>query len=124
MDQQASLLGVEILKSSRRWVAARVLLRRVLDSKSATPQQLEQVKKDHIAACNDLEGLVMRLERYLHNSGKKFPTKRGNLSSTKQFPWEGFFGMVAAGAKAVESALASAHPIIDAKVIDVDPPKK
>jgi hypothetical protein len=124
MDQQASLLGIEILKAARRWVAARVLLRQALDSKSIKSEQLEKVKADHVRVCNELEALVMRLERHLHNNGRQFPTKRAAPGRSGQFPWESFFGMVSAGAKAVESALSGARPVVEAKIIDVDPPSK
>lgn len=108
----ASVIAIEILKSARRWVASRVAMRRVMDSKSATPKQLEQAQAANKKAAEDLEVLVMRLERFLHNSGQKFPIKKG--SDKGPFPWREMFGMVAAGAKAVESALGEgARPIID-----------
>lgn len=108
----ASLIAVEILKGARRWVASRVAMRRVMDSKSATPKQLETAQKNNQKAAEDLEGLVMRLERFLHNSGQKFPIKKG--PDKGPFPWREMFGMVAAGAKAVESALGEGvRPIID-----------
>lgn len=62
----------------------------------------------------------MRLERFLHNSGKKVPMQRGQPSN---FPWREMFGMVAAGAKAVETALeGSPKNIVDA-TIDATPKK-
>lgn len=125
VDPQASLIGIEILKSARRWVASRVMMRRVLDSKSATKAQVDKAQKDNIQAAEELEGLVMRLERYLHNSGKRFPTGRGRQAGGGNFPWREMFGMVAAGARAVESALGAGKPgVIDAQVIDVEPPSK
>lgn len=113
-----SFLAVEILKGARRWVQSRVVVRRVSDSKSATPQQLKKAQEDNQKAANELEGLVMRLERYLHNSGTQFPMKRGSQNS---FPWRDLLGAVAAGARAVESAIegVKASPgVVDARVVD------
>lgn len=117
----ASLLAIEILKGSRRWVASRVALRRALDSKSATPKQIETAQKGNQAAAEELEALVMRLERFLHNSGKPFPIKRGQ--GGKPFPWKEMFGVIATGAKAVESALGGGRGG-GPDVIDATPGKK
>lgn len=115
--EHASVIAVEILKAARRWVASRVVLRRVMDSKSATQRQVEEAQRDHHKLANELEALVIRLERFLHNSGKKFPTKRG---PDKQFPWRELFGVMSAGARAIETALegSAKRPIID--IIDAE----
>lgn len=116
-------MAVEVLKAARRWVQYRVVLRRTLDSKRATPQQVEKAKREHHLASDELEGLVMKLERHLLSTGKSFSTKRGPGSP---FPFREFFGMVAAGAKAVETALGGtkAPPgVVEARVIDVEPDK-
>jgi hypothetical protein len=112
----ASTIAIEILKAARRWVQHRVVLRRILDSKRATPQQLEKAKKDHHLASDELEALVMKLEKHLHSTGKIVSTKRGS-----PFPWREFAGMVAAGAKAVENALETNNipSVIKGQVIDM-----
>lgn len=117
--EHASIIAVEVLKAARRWVASRVVLRRVMDSKSATQPQLNKARADNQKAADELEGLVLRLERFLHNSGTKFPMKRGSQS---QFPWRDLFGAVAAVARGAESVLEGTKTppgIIEAKVIDV-----
>ena len=113
-----SFLAVEILKGARRWVQSRVVVRRVLDSKSATPAQVKKAQMDNQQAANELEGLVMRLERYLHNTGTKFPIKRGVQNP---FPWRELLGAVAAGARAVETAIEGVKVppgVVEAKVVD------
>lgn len=119
----ASQLAIEILNGARRWTQARLRLRLVLDSKSATPKQIEKAKVDFSTAGDELEALVVRLERFMKNSGKQVSSKRGAANTA--FPWRELFGMVSAGAKAVESALGQpVEPVaIRAKVIDVEPDK-
>jgi len=120
---QSARLAVETLNTARRWVQARVTLRRALDSKTAPPAAVERAKAAYTKATEELEGNVLRLERMLHAQGKTVPSKRG---STTQFPYREFFGMVAAGAKAVSEALeppAVTARVVDTKktIIDVEP---
>jgi hypothetical protein len=114
VTDSGSAIAIEILKAARRWAQLRVVLRRTLDSKSATPQQLEKIKREHHHASDELEALVMKLEKHLLTTGKTFSNKRGS-----PFPWREMFGMVAAGAKAVENALDTPPGIIKGRVIDV-----
>lgn len=124
--EHASVIAIEILNASRRWVAARVILRRALDSKSASQQQIDQAKRDHQKASDELEALVMRLERFLHNTGNKVSMQKGQglgQQPKSAFPWRAFFGMVSAGAKAVETALVDGPKKPGEVIIDVDPKK-
>jgi hypothetical protein len=114
----APAIAVEILKAARRWAQVRVVLRRTLDSKKATPQQTEKAKRDHHLASDELEALVMQLEKHLLATGKSFSTKRGPASAAA-FPWREMFGMVAAGAKAVETALGAPAGVDPRKIIDM-----
>jgi hypothetical protein len=77
-------------------------LRRALDSKAAPPQAVEKAKAAYNKSAEELERLVTQLERTLLAEGTRVPNKRGQSSP---FPWKELFGMVAAGAKAVEHAL-------------------
>lgn len=118
-----SFLAVEILKGARRWVQSRVIVRRTMDSKSATPQQVKAAQQANQRAADELEGLVMRLERYLHNSGTKFPIKRG---SPNPFPWREMFGAVGGLAKAIETAIDGVNTppgVVQARVVDEKPEK-
>ncbi len=123
----ASVLAIEALNGARRWVQSRIALRRALDSKAAPPQKVEKAKAEYNKSAEELEALIIRLERYLQNTGRKVPLKR---NAATPFPWRELFGMVAAGAKAVETALDGTPTkmppgktvVIDAtKVIDVEP---
>lgn len=104
--------AIEVLNAARRWVQARLLLKRTLDSKAATSQQVDKCKASYNKAAEELEALVVKLERVLHANGKTVTTKRG--AGESPFPWRELFGMVAAGAKAVETAL---DPVAPAKSV-------
>ena len=119
MDQ-AAYIAVETLNAARRWGQARAVLRRVLDSKTASSQQVEKAKNDHSKAIAELESYVMRLE---HVVGKQVSAKR--RSKTAPFPWREMLGAVAAVAKAADSALgpeqATRVEVINPKkIIDVE----
>lgn len=117
MDQ-AAYLAVEALNAARRWTYARVLLRRTLDSKAATPAQIEKAKVEYNKQADELEKLVLKLERFIKGGGKQVSAKR--RMPTAPFPWRELFGTVAAVSKAVENAL---DPVAGTKVIDVTPEK-
>lgn len=122
LQDPAAQLAVEALNGARRWTQARIRLRLLLDSKSASPKAVEKAKAEFSKAGDELEALVVRLERFVKNGGRKVSNKRG--ASTQPFPWRELFGMVSAGAKAVESALTQptpTTPVIQARVIDVEP---
>ena len=120
--EHSAFLAVETLNAARRWVQARVVLRRVLDSKTATPAAVEKAKDSYNKTAAELEANVLRLERLLHTQGKLVSSKRG---AAAPFPLREFFGMVAAGAKAIGEALEppSNVTVIDnsKRVIDVEP---
>ena len=113
---EAGQLGVEIMNSARRWVQRRAVLRRTLDSKSASPKQVETRKKEYEQACRDLEAIVLRLERLLVTSGKAIPM---TIKSKSSFPWQNLFSMIAAGAKAAEQAV-TAPTVNTPTFIDVE----
>lgn len=117
MPAEAGHLGVEIMNAARRWVQKRGLLRRALDSKSATPKQIETHKKNYERACHELEVVVARLERLLAISGKAVPMAI-KATAKPDFPWQSLFSMIAAGAKAAEHAVTA--PLKDPHVIDVE----
>lgn len=123
LHDPAALLAIEALNGARRWTQARVRLRLLLDSKSAPPKAVEKAKAEFSKAGDELEALIVRLERFVKNGGRKVSNKRGGVSAP--FPWRELFGMVSAGAKAVESALTqpASTPVIQARVIDVEPEK-
>jgi hypothetical protein len=111
-----SRLAVEALNAARRWVQARLLLKRTLDSKAASPQHVDKCKTAYNKAAEELEAIIVKLERALHANGKTVPLKRG--AGEAPFPWRELFGMVAAGAKAVETALDPVAPkTVAAKVV-------
>jgi hypothetical protein len=119
----ASHLAIETLNASRRWVQARVTLRRVLDSKTATPAAVEKAKASYNQTAGELEALVLRLERFLHMQGKTVSSKRGSVAASP-FPLREFLGMVAAGAKAVSEALEpppTTVKVVSKPIIDVEP---
>ncbi len=103
MPKEAGHLGVEILNGARRWARARAMLRRALDSKTATPNQLEQIKNAHNRAAHDLEVLVGRMERLLLLSGQVVPV---NKRPPNPIPWQQLFGLLAkVGAEGLSGAL-------------------
>ena len=118
---QASHLGVEILNGARRWVKARGDLRRALDSKKASPQEVETAKAAYNRTAEELELNVLRLERVMNLSGIVVSMKK--RKQTAPFPWQQFLGAVATGAKALEAAVnQNSEKTVTARVIDVDPP--
>jgi hypothetical protein len=76
LPKEVGHLGVEILNAARRWAQARARMRLVLDSKTATPSQTEQVRAAYNKASHELEVLVVRLERVLLLSGAVVPASR------------------------------------------------
>jgi hypothetical protein len=121
MTLQASHLAIEALSAARRWVQSRILLRRILDSKTAPPAQVEKAKVAYNKAGEELEMVVVRLEKLLHQNGIAV-SKNRRKPPTKPFPLKELLGVIASGAKAFETALSRekipAAPI-DAHVIDV-----
>lgn len=61
----AGHLGVEVLKAAKRWAFARARLRRLLDSKTAKPQQVQRAKVEYTKLSDQLETAVGRLEKTL-----------------------------------------------------------
>jgi hypothetical protein len=121
--EHASYLAVEILNASRRWVASRAVLRRVLDSKTATEPQLAKAKAGYNKTAEELEALVVRLEKFLQTTGKKVSLKKNSagLGQSSPFPWKELIGLVATGAKAVEQALGDTPKVVQAKVVSARP---
>lgn len=112
----ASLVAFEVLDAARRWVQARSALRRVLDSKSASAEQVARAKADHNKTAEALEAQVTRLNRFIAVRGRKIPVKQG-----ANFPWKEIFGAIVVGAKAIGTALDETppSPTIKATVIDM-----
>ncbi len=114
-------LGIEILNAARRWARARVILRRVLDSKKATPADVEARKRQYNKTSTELEVVVGRLERALQAQGNAVPMTR----RAPPFPWEQLFNMLATGVKEATDARPPGAPIpVKATIIDavVEPP--
>ncbi len=96
-------LGFEVVAVARRWAQARAKLRRLLDSKSATPDAVEAAKKGYTKRSDELEVVVSRVEAM---------AKAGVLKkrASKPIDWRSVLGAVnavgAIGAAALESAVA------------------
>lgn len=128
MSQSPGYLGVEILNAARRWAAARAVLRRTLDSKSATPEARLRAQTAYKSAADELERFVLKLERLLASVGASVP--KGRRPETP-FPWSQLFGVLGAGASALGEALSNkpatpsagpqppAQKSVRAEVIDV-----
>ena len=119
--KDASSAAIDVVLAARRWVRVRAALRRVLDSKRAGADQVAKVKADYQKANDDLERTVVALEQAL--GGRKLTRKQA------PFPWREMLGMLAAGAKAVEDAVASGEKAVvdDAGYVQatvVEKPKK
>jgi hypothetical protein len=100
-----------VLVCSRRWVQARMLLRRMLDSKSATEGQKRKARLAVVAAGTALEKAVIALE--LVRPGGPSPVKT-------PIDWGKVAGAVAQFAGGVEKAVSSSRRVIDVEVIDTD----
>lgn len=119
---QAQVLAIEALNAARRWVTARILLRRILDSKTAAPAQVEKAKATYNKAGEDLEKYIIRLERFIKANGQSISNKR--KSTDPPFPWAELLKVVSTGAKALESALtpaaAATSTVMPTNVIDAE----
>ena len=99
----AGYLGIDVINAGRRWAYARARLRLLLDSKAATPQQVQKAKTDYNRLTNEMEVMVGRLERAMQQEGVQVaPVKRSQPAaiSLKQV-----LGFVADAAKAAEVAI-------------------
>ena len=128
MSATLAHLGVEALNTARRWALSRLTLRRVLDSKTAPASAVEKAKRDYQKNTDDLEKVMLQLEKRLVDSGANIPSSKSK-GPQKQFPWKQFLGMIAEGAKALETAVGSKESVagatsdgfVRAEVIDSKP---
>ena len=98
--------AIAVLQAARRWLKTRRVLKRLLDSKSASKDQVQKAKKVYDKACTDLEAATARFENML-NAGGGASMAKG--SGGRPFPWRNFVGMVAEVAKAAETAIGAAE---------------
>jgi hypothetical protein len=122
LDPSTAHLGVEILNAARRWARARNKCRRLFDSKSASPHEVEAAKNAYNKASDEMELTVMRLERMLRLNGLLVPM---NKRPRNPFPWPQFLNAISQGARALEQAVNQPdEPLpVEATVIDVEPEK-
>jgi hypothetical protein len=119
-------MGVEILNAARRWARARNKCRRLFDSKSASPHEVEAARNAYNKASDEMELTVMRLEKLLRLNGLLVPMGK---RPRKPFPWPQFLNAISQGAKALEQAVAiEPQPDVptqevQATVIDMEDPK-
>jgi hypothetical protein len=107
-NSDAGHLGIEILNSARRWARLRVRLRMLLDSKAATPQQVEKVRVAYNKESHELELKVGKLERLLILSGQNVSVAR---RSQNPIPWNQLFALLAkVGAEGLNGALNGVPP--------------
>jgi hypothetical protein len=123
-------LGVDTLKLARKWAAARIALRRTLDSKTASAAEASKAKLDYKSASDALEKQVLLLDKTLRQHGV------GGKKNPQPFPWKDLIGLVATGARALEGALGETKTprpsvakqdldeYVVAEVVDVTPKKK
>jgi hypothetical protein len=102
-------LGGEILHAARRWAYARAALRRLLDSKTAKPDQVQRAKTEYIRASDQLERCVGKMERALQQAGVKGPPRRRQGVSLQQM-----LGLVANMAGAAEAAITNPQAAVRA----------
>jgi hypothetical protein len=110
MDQ-AEVFG-KLIAAGRHWVQARMTHRRLLDSKSAKPEDVKKSERLVIAAAAQLERAVMNFDRVVQmpRRAKKAPLDLAKLA-----------GAVASIAGGIEKAAQSRRGgVIDAEIIDVD----
>ena len=122
-----SAIALELLKGVRRWAYARVTLRRLLDSKKATPEQVEKAQSDYRKLSDALEAAVVVFERALKATGGKIVPKK----QSTPLPWGSILGAISEGAKALETALGhvpatktSSDNFVRAEVIDMKESKE
>lgn len=107
--------------AARRWLRARALVRRKIDSKGASKTDVTKAKRAYDQACADLEKITLGLERAIQESGQSIPM--GKLSKQQApFPWKNLFGLVSEVARAVESA--TIDPDQSPTIIDATPPDR
>lgn len=122
VPSEIGYLGVEILNGTRRWAAARNQVRRLIDSKSATQDDVKKATAAYNKTSDELEVIVRRLERLLLMTGQTVPMGRLKKKQS-DFPWMKVFSVfMAEGAKALEHAVNNKVPpqIVEAEVIDVE----
>lgn len=109
MDRQIK----DLVHASRQWARARANARRTADSKKATEKEMDAAKAKLMEASEKLFRAVVVFENEL---------KKPRDKKKKSIPidWNKFFGAVAAGAQALESAVQpkGSNSMINAEVID------
>lgn len=103
-------IGVEVLNAARRWRRSRVVLRRTLDSKTASKQQKDKARRGYEKSNAELEGVVGKLEAAMRSAGPTVPMDK----QQSDFPWQRFFGVISEVAKAVETTVDAPNKVIDA----------
>lgn len=93
-------LGIDIIKAARRWAISRARLRRMLDSRTAKPQQVQRAKEEYTKLSDQLEKAVGRMERAMkQGSAKAIQQPQGVPSGLN------LLAMLGTAAKAAEVAI-------------------
>lgn len=92
----------DVLVAARAWSKAREKCRRLADSKSAKPEQVEASKRELVACSDALFKSVVRFESFLR--------KQRNARTTKPVDWNRVFGAVSVVAQALETTVARPKP--------------
>lgn len=110
MDQ-AEAFG-KLIAAARHWVKLRLQLKRLLDSKSAKPEDVKKAQQLGAAASAQLERAVLDFDRIV-----QMPPKRPK----KPIDWVKVFGAISNVAGGIEKAAQSRQAdVIEAQVIDTD----
>lgn len=118
VNQEAGRIGIEIVNACRRWAHSRAKCRRLLDSKKASPHDVEAARKTYLKASDEMEAIVGRLEAVMRLSGLVVPMHKRPV---KPFPWKPLITVAADFTKALADAINNPQQHIEAQVIDVTP---
>jgi len=116
MIDQAKAFGT-LIDSARKWARSRARLRRLADSKRATPAAIKKAQRENAAAAKKLEGAVRRFDDatkgQIPRGKKKLPINWGEVA--------GAVAKIAGGVEqAVKSPGTSSFGPGQVEVIEVD----
>lgn len=117
------------IEAARRWARSRALLRKAMDSKSASAKDVEKAQKKHVEDTHKLEKAVLELEGALRSyQGPSLPAGGSRRKRAKPIPWKEVMGAISAGAGVLEKAMSPAEggawppqDVIEVKATPVDP---
>jgi hypothetical protein len=94
----------KLIQIARRWARSRAKLRKVLDSKSATPKVQERAQKAHVEDTHKMERAVLELEGALR-SFQGDPVSGRPRRRSKPLPWKDIMSAVSMGAGIAQRVL-------------------